>query len=83
MEQQEDEISLIDLLVVLLKYWKLIVAMPLIVAIVAGAFYWFRSSITEPEQKTETSISFSVNPLVKQFVGSVKLENWLFAKMCG
>jgi hypothetical protein len=74
MEQQDDEISLIDLLVVLLKHWKLVVAIPLIVAIFAGALYLYRTTITKPVQKTETSISFSVNPLVKQFVGSVNLE---------
>ena len=75
MEQQDDEISLIDLLVVLLKHWKLVVFIPLIVAIFAGAFYWYKSSITKPVLRTETSISFSVNPLVKQFVGSVRLED--------
>lgn len=75
MEQQDDEISLIDLLVVLLKHWKLVVFIPLIVAIFAGAFYWYKSSITKPVLRTETSISFSVNPLVKQFVSSVNLED--------
>jgi hypothetical protein len=75
MEQQDDEISLIDLLVVLLKHWKLVVVIPLIVAIFAGAFYLYRTTITKQVQRTETSISFSVNPLVKQFVGSVKLED--------
>ena len=48
MEQNEDEISLVDLLVVLLKHWKMIVVLPVVV-LAALIGYTF----VKPVQKAE------------------------------
>jgi capsular polysaccharide biosynthesis protein len=74
MEQEEDEISLVDLLVVLLKHWKMIVIVPVVVALAAGVYLFFKST-PKNEGPTETSLTLTINPLVKQFSGTVNLED--------
>jgi len=74
MEQNEDEISLVDLLVVLLKHWKMIVVIPLVVLIISIG-YAFLKPVQKAEKRSETYITLTVNPLIKQFSGLVNLED--------
>lgn len=75
MEQQEDEISLLDLLLVLLKHWKLVLFLPLAAVLSMGVYTIFKNNQPKAAPLTESSISFSVNPLVKQFVGDINIED--------
>jgi len=54
MEQNEDEISLVDLLVVLLKHWKMIVVIPLVVLIISIG-YAFLKPVQKAEKRSETT----------------------------
>jgi capsular polysaccharide biosynthesis protein len=74
MEQNEDEISLVDLLVVLLKHWKMIVVLPLVI-LAALIGYTFVKPVQKAEKKSETYITLMVNPLIKQFSSFNNLED--------
>jgi len=74
MEQNEDEISLVDLLVVLLKHWKMIVVLPVVV-LAALIGYTFVKPVQKAEEKSETYITLMVNPLIKQFSSFNNLED--------
>lgn len=73
MEQNDDEISLVDILVVLLKHWKMIVILPVVVALVS-AVYLFVKPTTNNTRQTETIVTCTVNPLIKQLAGTENLE---------
>jgi len=74
MEQNEDEISLVDLLVVLLKHWKMIVVLPVVVVIILSTYLFLKPKQIK-DRKTETYVTLTVNPLIKQFSGLVNLED--------
>lgn len=70
-QQNDDEISLIDLLVVLLKHWKMIVIIPIVSILIAIGYIAIRPV---QQQTNETYATITVNPLIEQFAGSVNLE---------
>lgn len=74
MEQNNDEISLIDLLVVLLKHWKMIVIIPIIGIVIAIGYSTIKPMLKQ-ESKNEVYTAITINPLIKQFAGSVNLED--------
>ncbi|WP_304224318.1 hypothetical protein [Gracilinema caldarium] len=73
-EQNEDEISLIDLLVVLLKHWKMIILIPFVIFVSCTIYLISKQFLKEEKFIYETSLSFSVNPIIKEFTNSINFE---------
>jgi len=70
MDQNEDKISLVDLLVVLLKHWKMLVVLPVLVVLATGAYLYLKQT-PKNSKPTETYVTLTVNPLLKQYYSSV------------
>ena len=73
MEQEDDEISLVDILVVLLKHRTMIIMVALAALLFSAGYV-----LLKPDRKNavtvETYATITVNPLVKQFTGSLNME---------
>ncbi|MFQ3547485.1 MAG: hypothetical protein SNJ56_04035 [Termitinemataceae bacterium] len=79
MEQANDEISLVDILVVLLKHWKMIVILPVVTAVAVLGMSVLKkdSPSTDTSGVVESYAQITLNPLLRAFADSANLVNYI------
>ncbi|HOT59156.1 MAG TPA: hypothetical protein PK074_03910 [Spirochaetales bacterium] len=78
-EHTEDEISLLDIVVVLLKHWKILLIVPLVVAIVVMGYFWYSNNqlinTSSAHTTIESYITINFDPLIGPINSIVNIQN--------